>query len=156
VIKFLLPFLLVSLSSAQATYSVTKSTALTAAAEVITVQQPAANAKIVRFVSVYVDSTVATLLSLEVNGAAATATTLVPVSVNPSSEPAAVFKAFSASDSSGGTVIGTYSIAAGSFLTIDLSNIKFLTTGTNNNLTLRTNSITGTVHITFVVKESST
>ena len=125
----------------------TKQTALTGAAEVITVQQPAASAKTVRFVGAYVDCSAACSVTVERNGTAATTTSLSVAKVNPSSSQAATAVAFSSSNVGTGTVVATYSLTAGGSRIIDLSRVYMTGTGTGKNLTLRTSSITGIVNI---------
>src|SRR5574342_237649 len=81
----------------------TKQTSLSGAAEVITVQQPASNAKTVSFIGAYVDCSVACTITLERDGSAATATTLTPVALNSGTATAT---AWSGSDVGAGTVLG--------------------------------------------------
>lgn len=134
-------------------YTASKNTVLAASAETITIQQPATNSRQVTFISVYVDSTVATTWTLSVNGTAASSTTLAVNNVNPS-ETAASSKAFSASNVGAGTTIGTYGCAAACNLSIDLTGLTFPQgTGTATNLTIKSTSITGTVNIVFKFSE---
>lgn len=144
-------FVFSAVAFGQITYSANKTTSLSGAAEVVTVQQPASG-KLIEFVGVSVDCTVACAFTIERNGTAATTTSLTVVNVNPSeTSPTAV--AFSGSNSTGGTVIGRYSLAAGGAAVIDLRAVKIQATHVNKNLTIRTNSITGTVDINIVFTE---
>jgi hypothetical protein len=140
---------LAAFSQDYANFIATKSTALTATAEVITIQQPASSAKFVRFKGAYVACSVACTVTLERNGTAATSTTLAPVKANPQSATAATAKAWSASNVGVGTVLSVYPIAAGGSIVIDLSDHVFNAASTAQNLTLRTNAITGTAYITI-------
>jgi hypothetical protein len=127
-------------------YVATRSTTLTAAAEVITVQQPTAVLKVVQFKGVAVTCSVACDITLERDGTAATATALTPVALH-RLMPATTVNAYRSSNVAVGTVLATYSITAGGLLALDLSD-KFLF-GAGENLTIRTSSITGTVQITI-------
>lgn len=130
-------------------YVVTKQTSLSGAAEVITVQQPATGSRQVSFKSAFVDCSVACTVTLERNGTAATATTLAVRNVNPG-ELAASAVAFSSSNVGTGTVLGTASLVAGGAVIFDLTGINFAQGSVaNNNLTIRTSSITGTVDISI-------
>lgn len=146
-----LPFL----AQAQISYVVTKQTALSAAAEVITVQQPTTASKQVNFKTAYIDCSVACGLTIERNGTPATTTTLAVGNVN-LNETAASSKAFSSSNIGTGTVLATLSIPAGGSIVIDLSTIQFLQgADQGKNLTLRTSSITGTVNIIIGLTEQT-
>lgn len=145
--RFAILFLLFAVSSySQIYYSVNKTTVLSAAAEVITVQQPVTAATVVRFVGIYIDSTAAVNITVERNGTAASATSLAVNNVNPG-EQIATTGAYSSSNVGAGTVITRMSIPAGGAGIIDLSKVAMIGSGTNKNLTIRTSSITGTVNI---------
>jgi len=137
---------------AQQTYSVTKSTALSSSAEVITVQQPASGSLTVNFVSAYIDSTAACSFTIERNGTAATSTPLTPAPVN-YNQASATTTGWSGSNVGTGTVITNAGIAAGGGVVIDLSRIVMQGNGTYKNLTLRTASCTATVNIVIVYTE---
>ena len=134
------------------TYTASKQTSLTAAAEVVTVQQPATGARPVQFVAAYFDCSVACSMTLERNGTAASATSL---SINPvfSGSVAATSTAFSSSNVGTGTVLSRFNCAAACSNTLDLTDISFQAGGTAQNLTLRSSSITGTVTINFKFRE---
>lgn len=129
-------------------YAATKATTLAAAAEVVTIQQPAATAATVRFVGVYLDCSVACTYTLERNGTAASATTLTTVSLNAGSAASKAL-AWSGSNAGAGTVLFRGSLPAGGGVTLNLSGIVLSGVGTTKNVTLRTNSITGDVKIDF-------
>jgi hypothetical protein len=153
---FLFIFAGLGLIHSQTFSVVQKTTSLSATAEVITIQQPQATPRtLVKFVSAYVDCSVQCTLTLERNGSAATSTTLTPRNIDPA-ETAPLVQAFSSSNSSGGSVLQVLTIQGGGSVLLDLSNFKFLATYTNGaNLTLRTSSITGTVHITVLFSETA-
>lgn len=137
------------------TYTVTKQTALSGAAETVTVQQPASGSRQVTFISAYFDCSVACSFTMSVNGTAATATTLAVNNVNPA-ETAASAKAFSGSNVGSGTTIATYNCTAACSVPIDLTNVTFAQgLGTSTNLTLKSSSITGTVDIIFKFSEKT-
>lgn len=152
---FLFSFLCSSCCFAQL-YTVSKQTVLSAATEVVTIQQPASSARQVSFISAYFDCSVACTFTLERNGTAATSTTLAVNNINPG-ETAASTTAWSASNVGTGTVLATYNCTAACSIAIDLSGIIFSQSGstTGTNLTLRSSTITGTVDIIFKYGEKS-
>lgn len=131
-------------------YVAVKETALTGAAEVITIQQPATGALTVRFKTAWVDCSVACTITVERNGTGATATTLTPSPLNSGTAKA---KAWSGSNVGTGTVISKFSLPAGSGVPLNLAGITLVGNGISKNLTIRTSSITGTVHINIVWTE---
>ena len=153
--KFLL-ILTLSVGICQAqVYTAAKNTALTTAAEVVTIQQPATGSRQVTFISVYFDCSVACQFTLERNGTAASSTSLAVKNVNPN-ETAPSSVAWSSSNVGVGTTIGIYNCASACALSIDLTGVAFSqgsTAGTN--ITMRSNSITGTVDVIFKFKEAS-
>lgn len=130
-----------------ADFAVNKTTTLAGAAEVITVQLTATKQGLVKFYGVYVDSTVATSFTIEIDGTAATSTALTPVGINPSNGYTPAITAWSASNVGTGSVVARFSIAANSGLFFDLSNVVLSGNNINTNLTVRSSSITGTVDI---------
>lgn len=145
---------LAGLGSAQQ-YVAYKEAALSAAASVVTVQQPAATApRVLRFANATLYCSAACDITLERSGTAATATALTPTPLKPSI-PAAKALAFHTSDVGVGTVLNKFSLAAGATLTVDLSAVSFIGTGTTKNLTLRTSSITGTARIAIQFSEEN-
>lgn len=142
-------FLLTGAAFGQQGYTAAYTASLITAASVVTVQTAAASSttehNAVSFVGAYVDCSVACTFTLEINGTPATTTSLALSSLStPSTTPSCT--AWSASNVGVGTVLGTYSLTAGKSIALDLSTILF-NQGTNlSNLTIRTNSITGTVH----------
>lgn len=130
----------------QPKYLVYKETTLSSAAEVITVQQPASGGKIVNFTDAYIYCSVACNPTIEINGTAASATTLavIPLSNTLNASPTT---AWSASNAGVGTVVGKFSIAAGIPYPLDLSGMRMQGNSNTTNMTVRTDSITGTVRI---------
>ena len=137
-------------------FSVFKATTLGAAAEVITIQQPATGGKVIRIESVDVWCSVACEATLERDGTAATTTALTPVVITYGTIAA---KAFSASNVGVGTVITIKEIPANSTVPVSFSGGLYISPidadgdATDNNFSVRTNSITGDVKITIVGRE---
>lgn len=125
-------------------YVVSQSTSLSAAAEVVTVQLNAAPTKLVTANAASVYCSAACTFQLERDGSAASTTALTIVPVDPIA-PASQCAAYHSSNVGSGTVLSQYTLGAGQMQVIDLSQ-KHLT-GSGQNLTIRTNSITGTVQI---------
>lgn len=139
-------------SSFDKTFFVTKTTSLSGAAEVITVQHaapaagpPPTSAKTVQFISAYLYCSVACTVTLERNGTAATTTTLAIAAVNPKNlnVQTTTSTAYSSSNVGTGTVVSTYQIVAGGCISLDMT-LSQLMSNVADNLTFRTNSITGT------------
>lgn len=141
----------------QKDYVVSKSTALSGSAEVVTIQQPSSGARNVRgrMCTVY-SSSAACGFTVERNGTAATTTEMTVSAVRPSiaAVPAA-FKAYSASNVGVGIVIGRHEVQAGQTFPIDLSYFEMRASGadTSQNLTIRTASCTTTVIINCMLYE---
>jgi hypothetical protein len=143
---------LLSLPAFAQVFVIQKTTSLSGAAEVITVQQPTSNSKRVEFDRAYVDCSVACTVTLERTGTPATTTTLAPLNIN-TGETAISVKAFSSSNVGTGTVLSVISLGAGSSVVIDMSLMRFEKGTNTTNLTLRTSAITGTVDITILARE---
>ncbi len=155
-IRLLLLFSIAIVGYSQAVFTVSKTTALSGSAEVITVQQPATTGKVVRGIGAYMDSTAACSITIERNGTAATTTTLVPANLN-TDQPVATTTAYSASNVGTGTVVSRATVGAGGWLFIDLSRLYMLPgAGTGTNFTLRTGSCTATVNIILTYTENNT
>ena len=133
-------------------FSVFKKTTLAGAAEVITIQQPASGSKKVYFEFVQVHCTVAAVVEIERDGAAATATALT--AVDASKRGSVTATAWSGSDVGAGTKISEFDVAAGSTVTVNMDGYMLAPGGgTGENLTLRSDSITGGIKITIVWRE---
>lgn len=132
-------------------FTTSKTTALTAAAEVLTVQHTATVSKNAAMVSAYGYCSVACTITLERNGTVATTTANTINNVNPAIANASTSTstAYNTSNVGTGTVLNTYQLAAGSWVSIDLSDIV-LPASIADNITLRTNSISGTVQLMFL------
>ncbi len=136
-------------------YTATKTTTLSSAAEAITIQAPGAAGtrptKLITLTGASVNCSVACTVTVERDGTAAT-TTALTVSPLDYHYPAAQAVAFSASNVGSATAtLASYPIVAGATVLIDLSTKQLLSGG--DNLTIRTNSITGTVVINFAWTE---
>lgn len=125
-----------------------KSTSLSAAAEAVTVQQPATGSKSVSFIGGYAYCSAACTITLSVGGTAATTTALTPTSLTqPIATP--VTAAFHTSNVGAGTTVAVYDIAAGGSLSLDLTKVNMTGNNTARNLTLKTDSITGTARLSI-------
>lgn len=146
--KKLLAALLFTLALQAEDYVVVKETALTSAAEVITIQAPASGftTGTARMVAGWVDCTVTCVVTVERNGTAATATALTRTPMNNTGSTSKML-AFSGSDVGTGTIIGKFELLNGGGAPIGLSGITFTGNGTTKNITIRISSITGTVHV---------
>ncbi len=128
-----------------------KATSLAGAAEVITIQQPASDGKIIRIEAVEIWSDVACTATLERDGTAATGTAITP-SVITYGSPSG--NAFHTSDVGVGTVITIKEISANVITPVPFPGGLYLApTGTASNFTVRTSSITADVKITVVWRE---
>jgi hypothetical protein len=131
-------------------YIVYKQTSLTSAAETVTIQQPTTPVMTIVgevasvYCSVACDAIVTQL------GTAASTTTLPTIPLNGGQASSAV--AFSASNTSGGTVLNTIAVGAGATQTIDLSRL-YVSRGSQLNFSIGTSSITGTTRITVQWQE---
>lgn len=137
-------------------YVVTQVCSASGSACVVTVQQPStpALAKRVSFHGAAVTCSVDCTFTIERNGTAATATSQPPTGLG-TNAPASAATAYINSDVGSGTVISNLAIPAGGTMSLDLSKISLQGTTTTSNLTIRTNSITGTVRINITFAESA-
>lgn len=142
----------VSVFGADPAYIYTKSSSLSGAAEKVTVQQPAASARNVRFKSASVYCSVACVATLSRDGTAATTTagTVVALSADYRTAKATVFHT---SNAGAGTTIFTQNIAAGATFVFDLSGIELDQSNTARNFSVGTDSITGSVVIAIKWEE---
>lgn len=131
-------------------FSVYKATSLSGAAEIVTIQQLAAAGKLIKVESVDVYCSVACVVTLELDGTAATGTALTPTTITTGT---AVADAFHTSDVGVGTVVSKKHVTAGQTLPINMGYATLPTGSTANNFTVRTDSITGDVKITIVWTE---
>lgn len=133
-------------------FSVYKATTLAGAAEVVTIQQPASDSKKVHFEAVQVYCSVACVIEIERDGTAATGTALTSVALTPYGTATAT--AWHTSDVGNGTTISTFNVTAGQTVTVDLTGVMLAQGGgTGENLTLRSDSITGDIKITTFWRE---
>jgi hypothetical protein len=129
-------------------YTASDTATPSAAAEVSTLQVPGSGqpSVAIRACGVSISSTVALSFTLERTGTVASTTSLTPASVNRQA-PSPVVTAFKQSNVGSGTVIAAYQLAAGGTISLDLTK-EMLQQG-GDNVTIRTNSITGTVNINW-------
>ena len=151
-VKRLLLFLFAAALAGQSTfprYQALKTTSLSGAAETVTVQQIASGTKTIHFEVAWVYCSVACNFTLAQNGTAATSTTLAVSKVG--TQPNATATAWSASNvGTGAYTSNAYQVPAGGTFTIDVSKLVLTRGGgTGQNLTIATNSITGTAEITI-------
>lgn len=136
-------------------YEALKQTALVAAAEIVTVQQPAAASRTIYPKEAYVYCSVACTFTVERDGTAATGTALTVISLHASNPTTAVTAWHTSNVGAGTTVSPTYALGGGAenWLLIDLTKFVLVGDGTAKNLTVRTSSITGTARISIVWEE---
>ena len=133
-------------------FSVFKATTLAGAAEVITIQQPASGSKKVYFEFVQVHCTVAAVVEIERDGAAATATALT--AVDASKRGSVTATAWSGSDVGAGTKITEFNVPADTTVPFNLDGYMLKPGGgPGENLTFRSNSLTGNIKFTVVWRE---
>lgn len=144
-----------NLQSFDNAFSATITSSPSGAAQALTIQNPS-SVKTARMLSAFIYCSVACTVTLERNGATATATALVAgiKNCNPKNPLIAtsVMQAFSGSDVGNGAVMDTFTLTAGSWISIDLS-IFDLPQGLADNISLRSSSITGTITLTFKWRE---
>ena len=146
----------VSATSPTNTFTASRQHSPSGSAVVVTLQQPAASSHIVEPLWAKVYSTVAISVEIERDGTAATAT--AETEVNTSSAGTVLTGAatvFYDSDAGNGTTVDTYDLAAKETIWINLKdyNLKLIGDGTTNNITLRSDSVTGTVRLTISWRE---
>ena len=156
-IRLLVLLLLAATLSAQRYYlrhyEALKETALAAAAEVVTIQQPATGSRTVYFKEAYVYCSVACTFTVERDGVAAAGTALTVLLLHAGNPATAVTAWHTSNVGAGTTVSPTYALGAGDYIIIDLTRFVLVGDGTAKNLTVRTNSITGTVRIAIIWEE---
>ena len=147
---------LAGVAECQTLYSYVASTgnqSVVSSAYAATLQQPALNSLPVSFppvpaVGAAVYCSAACVVSVILNGTAATgATTTIQGSTN--STPPAVVTLYSGSNASGGTTLYTFNVAAGQTFPLDMSAMKLPAGNATSNITLSIASGTATVNITF-------
>jgi len=157
--KLLISIVLCLFCTAQGTpnrfSSSTGKVVLSGAATTFTLQQASVGSKKIILEGATVSCTVACEVTQAENGAAATSTAGSISCVQPCG-PAATATTWTASNVGAGTTIGAnpLPVPAAGVLIIDLSKVYFSKTSTSaTNYSISTNSITGTVVITFIWSE---
>lgn len=135
-------------------------TGLAAAPVVVTYQIPAANGSDARFgnVTLSLPGSGLCLVTFERDGSIATATAATVAKLNPGVTPSvSKVEAFTASNSTGGTVVGRHYIPLGVPVTLDISKqwlaipgatVPRNTYAARQNLTIRTCAVTGDASVT--------
>lgn len=142
-ILFLVPLAL----SAQTAYVAQRTSSLSGAAESLTVQQASSNRKTIKFVAAYIDCSVACVVTLSRDGNPASSTSLTTAAVNGRSSASSA-TAWRSSNVGTGTTLSVVSLTAGGSAVFDLSLININSNeDQGKNLTVSTDSITGTVHV---------
>jgi hypothetical protein len=125
-----------------------RASSLSGSTEKITIQQGTTSGRRTTFVGADVYCSVDCVITLALNGAAATATALTPAALHTGQTVSNT--AWRSSDVGAGTTINVYSISAGTTLPIDLGYIRFTGVSSGQNLSLGTDSITGDVRMAIV------
>lgn len=128
--------------SSQGVYTYERSASLSGAASVVTIHLPTTANRTVRFLGASVYCSVVCTFTLERDGTAPTTTAVTPAEMNGGTAGEAT--AYHTSNVGTSTVIKSYNVAAAEEKVIELDS-KGLKLG--KNLTIRTNSITGTARI---------
>lgn len=134
-------------------FTIFRATTLAAAAEKLTVQQPATGSKNVYFVSASVYCSVACTATMSRDGTAASTTTLTPVAIS-GIGTATTATGYRSSNVGSGTAISVdHVVAAGSTVVFDLSGVQLRGNGTTKNFSVETNAITGDTKIQIIWRE---
>ena len=133
-------------------YVASHAASLSSSADTLTVQAPPApmRGKAVQMRTALVSCSVPCTITLSQNGTPATTTVLAVTPLNLSSGSTSV--AFSASNVGAGTTVRAYTLTSANDYAIDLSQFSL---GPNGNLSLATNSITGTTNLSIFFTETS-
>lgn len=134
-------------------FALLKTSALIAAAEKLTIQQPVSSSKRVRMLSCTVYCSVACTATLSRDGTAATTTTLAPVPISGYSAATSVSGYHTSNVGAGTTISIPFEVAAGGTMVLDLTGIDLVGDGTAKNFSVATNSITGTAKIQLIWRE---
>ena len=113
--------------------------------QAITLQKPTTSNRVIRPQAAWIHSTVATTVTLELRGTAATTTAMTIVPLTGASSTA---QAFSASNVGAGSTVGVFQVAAGGQgITIDLTGIVLQGNASTENVTLRPANETSTLKV---------
>ena len=148
-ISLLLSLSLAGQSLRRNRFSTYKETTLSSAAEAVTIQQPSSSARVVYFELANIYCSVACTVELERGGTAATTTALSTVAVGNQGQSSRA-NAFHTSDVGNGSTVTEFDVAAGETMSVDLSGMILEGADTTENVTFRTNTISGDVKITVV------
>jgi hypothetical protein len=131
-----------------AKYVAYKETSLSSSAEVITIQQPSSGGRNIFLADAFIYCSVVCNPQIEMNGTGATTTPLT-VALGSNTLQSATATAFSASNVGSGTVLAKFALTAGQNQPIDLTGLQLHGNSIANNISIRTDAITGTVRIQF-------
>lgn len=141
-------------SKDQYNYTLTKVTTLAGAAEVLTIQLPAAPTKNVHMQKVTLQATVSCDVTIERDGTAATTTAQTPTPVL-ASTPASGAAGFNTSNVGAGTVRQKIRLPANGLpIDVDLSDMWIMAAALTGNISFRSSSITGDVLMTVFFGEN--
>jgi hypothetical protein len=125
-------------------YTYTVNTTLASSAGVWTVQQPSNPTKTATFESAYVGCPTGCTFTLERDGTTATATAGTATQWNPNN-PTSNMNVFGGSNVGVGTVMGTYFLQSGGWVSIDITGAQFWPVQSGRNISIRTTSMSGQV-----------
>lgn len=154
--KLILLFLFIVTEGFSQLYILQKTTTLSSSAETITVHSPgtATNPRVIRFKSAYADCANACTITLLRSGVAPTTTSQTPASIQKGATAASAL-GFNTSNTSGGTTLGVYAVGKGGSITLDLAGLNMeLKASSADNVTLKTNSISGVVNMFIIWEEA--
>lgn len=134
-------------------FSSTIRASLSSTTSVLTIEHPSGNNEIDQLVSIYMYASSATVITLERSGTAPTATAGTVVSLNPKLVSTTNCTAWTGSNVGTGTVINTYDLN-GNFVSLN-GNLFQLSANTEDNITLRSSSVTATVVLQIVWQKIS-
>lgn len=132
-------------------YSVFREESLSSAATALTIQQPSSPSKTATILGAMVYCSVATTVTLEHSGSAASATAVTPDPNTPGSSAATIL-AYRGSNVGSGTTKAKYACAAGQTIPLDFTETSILRTS-GANYTIRVASMTGTVYLFWMWRE---
>jgi hypothetical protein len=139
--------LLAQTSGTTRVYSAFYAATPTGGETVLSIQQPATNPRDIRFLSATVFCSVSCTASLEMNGSAASSATTTATKLD-SRAPAAASVVYATSNSTGGTVINQYEIAAGSQVAVEgIGLVLGANVAAKQNITIRVSAILGDAKI---------
>lgn len=139
-------FVAAASAQTQQKYAMFKETALSASAEVITMQQPASGAKNVQFDAISVWCSAECTFTIERDGTAGTVGSQLGFNINDGTSP--TVNAFASSDvGAGSKILIKHTVSANTSQSFDMKDVRFFGSGTSKNVSVRFASMTGTVRV---------